>query len=1268
MRIRWRYALGEHPPACTCVRCNDSRLASLQASRGPGRPVQAPRGPDRPVQAPSSYGRPRGRPNIFRWLILALIAIAAAFVIVLMLPQCSVDQLWETLTGRRPPAPATQAVRPDMRHLEEKQYMLDLINADRVLAGVPPVVLGDNVAAQLHAESAIEHCFSSHWGVDGLKPYMRYTLAGGHQSNGENISGHDYCASWRDGFSVGSSPEQQLTEAMEGLMDSPDHRRNTLYPHHRRVNLGLAWDSHSFYVVQHFEGDYVGYEQLPNIEGGVLSMTGSVRNGVSISGDGDLGVQVFYDPPPHALTTGQLARTYCYDQGLMVAALRAPPEEGWFYDEDAFDVTRSPCPDPYAVPADASPPDSPEEASSLWDAAYRASQLPEQKVGTAPWITALDWNADGDAFSVRADVGDLLSTHGEGVYTVLVWGSIEGDDVTISQYSIFHGVPTPEGYGVYAEALVQRKSTPAPTLTPTALPESSRNPSPTPTALPVPTSTARPQDVRPDLRHLEEKQYMLELINTERVRAGVPPVTLGDNVAAQLHAESAFENCFFSHWGVDGLKPYMRYSLAGGHQSNGENVFDLSYTLIGGNQSSTEKASGLSYCNTALDGHSPPPSPRQEIREAMEGLMASPGHRDTILDRHYRRVNIGIVWDRYNFKVIQHFEGDYVRYDLLPNITAGVFSMSGSVRNGVSISGDGLAVQVFYDQPPRALTAGQLARTYCYDQGLIVASLRPPLERGWFYTEDTFNVTSSPCPDPYAVPADASPPGSPAEASSLWNAAYRASQRPEETIGTAPWITALGWSVDGDAFSVRADIGDLLSTHGEGVYTVTVWGSIDGEQLVISQYSIFHGVATPDGYDVYAEALVQRKPTPAPTPTATPVPTPTATATPTATPVPTPTAMATPTATPVPTPTATATAVPESRPRRTPTATPTVTPTAADPDRPDLRHLDQKRNVLGLINKLRIAVGMDPLVLGENVAAQLHAEAMLAGCFASHWGPDGLKPHMRFALAGGSQLSREDVSGLSHCHTDAGSLPPYDDLRAKIELSLGQLIGSREPWPNVRRESHDAVSIGLAWNRYQVFLVLQYEEDYIASLGEATIRNGHLNLRARVSGEVTFGHDRDLAIEIVYDPPPRALSRGQLARTSCYDLGRRIAAIRATPLGGEGHYLESYSVLHESCPDPHRIPASSPPPGSARDARNFHSEAEDARMNASTAVHYLNADRWLVDEHSFSIRAQIDELLATWGAGIYTVLVYGPVDGDRTLILEHPIFYRTARPATYAEW
>ena len=81
---------------------------------------------------------------------------------------------------------------------------------------------------------------------------------------------------------------------------------------------------------------------------------------------------------------------------------------------------------------------------------------------------------------------------------------------------------------------------------------------PIPIAPPVPTPTLvpTPTPIPPaHLRHHDEKLYMLELINQARAGAGAPPVVLGDNHAAQLHAESGLANCFGSHWGIDGVSP-----------------------------------------------------------------------------------------------------------------------------------------------------------------------------------------------------------------------------------------------------------------------------------------------------------------------------------------------------------------------------------------------------------------------------------------------------------------------------------------------------------------------------------------------------------------------------------------------------------------------------------------------------------------------------------------------------------------------------------------
>ena len=335
---------------------------------------------------------------------------------------------------------------PPLRHIEEKHYMLELINDERVRAGLNPVVLGDNAAAQLHAEASLKNCFSSHWGVDGLKPYMRYSLAGGYQSNAENVSGIDYCIKASDGYRASGTPEEEIREAMQGLMESPGHRDNMLDPWHKKINIGLAWNRYNFKIIQHFEGDHVEYPQLPSIENGVLRISGSTKNGAQFDNSLFSGVHVYYDQPPQTLSRGQVARTYCYGSGLLVAALRQPLTGSWYYDEHEFNRTYSPCPDPYDVSPNARAAQSPNEAHSIWLSAYRESLAGQPKTVTVPWVTAQTWADNGKEFSIEADLSDVLAEHGEGVYSVIVWGGINGEDAVISEYSIFHGVNPPDTY------------------------------------------------------------------------------------------------------------------------------------------------------------------------------------------------------------------------------------------------------------------------------------------------------------------------------------------------------------------------------------------------------------------------------------------------------------------------------------------------------------------------------------------------------------------------------------------------------------------------------------------------------------------------------------------------------------------------------------------------------------------------------------------------------------------------------------------------------
>ena len=333
------------------------------------------------------------------------------------------------------PTPSASVQTPNMRHSDEKDRMLDLINATRVQAGLGQIVLGSNEASQLHAEASLKSCSGSHWGTDGTKPYMRYSLAGGYQSNGAAISGRNYCITKSDGYSPIDSLRGWMSE--QAILD----------PWHKKVNIGLAWDQFNTFVVQHFEGDYVEYDTLPAIsDSGVLSLAGQVKNGAQFDQDDYFDISIYYDHPPHGLTRGQLARTYCYDSGLPVAYVRKPLSGGRYYNEDSTSTTYSLCANPYHVSPEAPPARSPDEAHSLRQTASEAGLSLDEIPVTAPSITAREWEVIMDEFRITADLGKVLDVHGQGVYTIIVWGTLGGEITPISEYSIFHGVEPPDTY------------------------------------------------------------------------------------------------------------------------------------------------------------------------------------------------------------------------------------------------------------------------------------------------------------------------------------------------------------------------------------------------------------------------------------------------------------------------------------------------------------------------------------------------------------------------------------------------------------------------------------------------------------------------------------------------------------------------------------------------------------------------------------------------------------------------------------------------------
>ena len=243
----------------------------------------------------------------------------------------------------------------------------------------------------------------------------------------------------------------------------------------------------------------------------------------------------------------------------------------------------------------------------------------------------------------------------------------------------------------------------------------------------------------------------------------------------------------------------------------------------------------------------------------------------------------------------------------------GKLSFSASVKNGAVVKNDALGVHIYYDPTPHDLTRGQLSRTYCSGNKQL-ASLRKPLTDGYYYTTNEYTETDDICVDPYEIDPDSAPANSYEEASQLHNEAKKLSTRRAESYKVA-WITADQWATSESDFSVSADIKQLLLDNRGGVYTILIWGEIDGEDIPISNYSIFVTRDQVASMSLDAPSQPTNTPTtvpeplqinsPTPQPTNTPIPTATYTPVPTDTPIPTPTYTPTVTSTPANTPTPT---------------------------------------------------------------------------------------------------------------------------------------------------------------------------------------------------------------------------------------------------------------------------------------------------------------------------------------------------------------------------
>lgn len=254
------------------------------------------------------------------------------------------------------------------------------------------------------------------------------------------------------------------------------------------------------------------------------------------------------------------------------------------------------------------------------------------------------------------------------------------------------------------------------------------------TLLPTPTPTERPQlqiycsgsvlsgknVTAPDPKLID---FSMKLINKDRATAGIPPVKLNPNLIAQEHAEDMLKNTYVSHWDISGLKPYMRYTLFCGHNSNSENA-------------------------AAFFG-APVPDPYKaltdlEFQMVYNDTAQHNAHRDTILGSNYNQIQIGVAYDPENGIYFDHeFETAYINWTGTPPLSS---KPGQTITLGGNFTYSELkidSISVYYDPLPTSKTSCQLMNSPYddgYGPGIYIGSVTQP---GFFATNGVTIVANT---------------------------------------------------------------------------------------------------------------------------------------------------------------------------------------------------------------------------------------------------------------------------------------------------------------------------------------------------------------------------------------------------------------------------------------------------------------------------------------------------------------------------------------------
>jgi uncharacterized protein YkwD len=238
-------------------------------------------------------------------------------------------------------------------------------------------------------------------------------------------------------------------------------------------------------------------------------------------------------------------------------------------------------------------------------------------------------------------------------------------------------------------------------------------------------------------------------------------------------------------------------------------------------------------------------------------------------------------------------------------------------------------------------------------------------------------------------------------------------------------------------------------------------------------------------------------------------------------------------------------------PSTTPSA-PSTTPPNTLPE--TISHEELVNYALSLINSDRQSQGLQNVTLSSVDSGQRHADDMLTNHFFSHWDTNGYKPYMRYTLANG----KGSVSENGAWYYISEGLDPFKALK-KLEYDM-MYDDASSNWghrDNILNAFHNKISIGIAYDRDNLYFVQDFEDDYVSWL---TLSLSHQVL---MQGTILKAGESISQVAIYFDNP-MPLTTQQLGNPpydNGYDAGTYVGMVVSPPPSGSEYQQPKEGIL-----------------------------------------------------------------------------------------------------------